>query len=200
MAKGDKDVTKGMSLLERNFCAYAEYHWDPINQWIHIIFVPCIFWSAAVMLGHVSPVVDKVAPELAQHFPLGGVFGDNLSLLPLVLYASFYVILGFSDGKAWLGFLAASMITGLVAAANVFLTQYSAPESMPFATVWNVAIALHIFGWAVQFYGHGVHEGRSPALLDNLFQAIFAAPIFVLMEVLMKLGFLLEFKGKVASH
>ena len=46
----------------------------------------------------------------------------------------------------------------------------------------------------------GVHEGRSPALLDNLFQAIFAAPIFVLMEVLMKLGFLLEFKGKVASH
>jgi 2-hydroxy fatty acid dioxygenase len=34
-----------------------------------------------------------------------------------------------------------------------------------------------------QFVGHGVFEGRQPALLDNLFQAFFMAPIFVLLEV-----------------
>lgn len=33
-----------------------------------------------------------------------------------------------------------------------------------------VAGGLHVIGWLAQFYGHGVHEGRSPALVDNLFQ------------------------------
>lgn len=67
--------------LEKNFCFYAEcvvrgaaqrgaqrggaalhhanlhlacrrYHWEPVNQWIHITFVPVIFWSAMVMFAH----------------------------------------------------------------------------------------------------------------------------------------------------
>ena len=32
------------------------------------------------------------------------------------------------------------------------------------------ALAIHITAWIMQFYGHGVHEGRKPSLLDNLFQ------------------------------
>jgi len=35
-------------------------------------------------------------------------------------------------------------------------------------------------------------------VLDNLFQSIFMAPIFVLMEVLLKLGFLGEFHAKLS--
>lgn len=34
----------------------------------------------------------------------------------------------------------------------------------------TVAAAVHVLAWAAQIYGHGVHEGRAPALLDNLFQ------------------------------
>lgn len=34
----------------------------------------------------------------------------------------------------------------------------------------RVATAAHIAGWLAQFYGHAAHEGRAPALLDNLFQ------------------------------
>lgn len=33
---------------------------------------------------------------------------------------------------------------------------------------WKYALALHVVCWIAQFYGHGVHEKRSPALLDNL--------------------------------
>jgi len=32
----------------------------------------------------------------------------------------------------------------------------------------GIAAAVHVFCWLAQFYGHGVHEGRAPALLDNL--------------------------------
>ena len=34
-----------------------------------------------------------------------------------------------------------------------------------------LAVGFFVMGWIAQFYGHGVHEGRAPALLDNLFQA-----------------------------
>jgi uncharacterized membrane protein YGL010W len=30
------------------------------------------------------------------------------------------------------------------------------------------ALYIHIFSWVMQFIGHGVAEGRSPALLDNI--------------------------------
>lgn len=30
------------------------------------------------------------------------------------------------------------------------------------------ALYLHVFSWVMQFIGHGVAEGRAPALLDNI--------------------------------
>lgn len=42
---------------------------------------------------------------------------------------------------------------------------------------------MQVLCWVAQFVGHGVFEGRAPALLDNLFQAFFMAPVFVILEV-----------------
>jgi hypothetical protein len=39
-----------------------------------------------------------------------------------------------------------------------------------------IAGALHVFTWIAQFYGHGVHEKRAPALLDNLVGGAFCSP------------------------
>lgn len=36
-----------------------------------------------------------------------------------------------------------------------------------------LAGGVNVAGWIAQFYGHYVHEGRSPALMDNLFQVGF---------------------------
>lgn len=72
-----------------------------------------------------------------------------------------------------------------------------------------VALALHISSWIMQFYGHGVHEGRKPSLFDNLVQctlslllcallfdlfsrsaaALVMAPFFVFLETLFALGY-----------
>lgn len=59
------------------------------------------------------------------------------------------------------------------------------------------AIAIHIVSWILQFVGHGKFEGRAPALLDNLFQAIFLAPLFVWLELLFMLGYRPELKARV---
>lgn len=58
---------------------------------------------------------------------------------------------------------------------------------------------MHAVSWIMQFVGHGKFEGRKPALLDNLVQAFFLAPLFVWYEVLFKLGFYKNFKKEVDS-
>lgn len=61
----------------------------------------------------------------------------------------------------------------------------------------KVAIIVHVASWILQFVGHGAFEGRAPALLDNLVQAIFLAPLFVWLEFLFKLGYRPELQARV---
>ena len=67
-------------------------------------------------------------------------------------------------------------------------------------TVTSAAAAVHVICWALQFLGHGQLEGRAPALLDNLFQAIFLAPLFVWMEILFSLGYRPELRARTARR
>lgn len=64
-------------------------------------------------------------------------------------------------------------------------------------TTNQAAIAIHVVAWVLQFIGHGKFEGRAPALLDNLFQAIFLAPLFVWLELLFMLGYRQELQARV---
>ena len=52
-----------------------------------------------------------------------------------------------------------------------------------------VAFGIHILAWAAQFIGHGVFEGRKPALIDNLLQSLVLAPFFVWFHILFFFGF-----------
>jgi uncharacterized membrane protein YGL010W len=60
-----------------------------------------------------------------------------------------------------------------------------------------VAIGVELFAWIAQFIGHGVYEGRAPALLDNLVQALVLAPFFVFMEMLFFFGYRPELQKRV---
>jgi uncharacterized membrane protein YGL010W len=59
------------------------------------------------------------------------------------------------------------------------------------------AIAIHVVSWIAQFIGHGKFEGRAPALLDNLVQALFLAPFFVWFEILFYFGYRPELKARL---
>lgn len=61
----------------------------------------------------------------------------------------------------------------------------------------QIALGVHIVCWLLQFLGHGAFEGRAPALLDNLVQAVFLAPLFVWLEFLFKFGYRRELQGRV---
>ena len=88
----------------------------------------------------------------------------------------------------------ADVSTGLVAALwsvpQILISQHmAAAPAGTYALKVNgtvfelhyIALYLHIAAWIAQFYGHGVHEGRAPALMTNLFYSLLA-PFFVTFE------------------
>ena len=66
--------------------------------------------------------------------------------------------------------------------------------------IWQIALTIHIFAWILQFIGHGVFEGRAPALIDSWDQALLTAPLFVLLEILFFFGYRKEFHGKIMKQ
>lgn len=103
-----------------------------------------------------------------------------------MLYSGFYILLEPVAGSILL-----PVIIGWTAFANHLTSAAS-------STVVNQsAIAVFIVSWIAQFFGHGVYEGRAPALLDNLTQALVLAPFFVFMEALFKFGYRPELQKRV---
>lgn len=88
------------------------------------------------------------------------------------------------------GALLAPLLLSGTAYANHLTSTYGSK-----ANYW--ALGINVTSWIAQFIGHGVFEGRAPALLDNLVQALFLAPFFVWMEILFFLGYRPELKGRV---
>jgi uncharacterized membrane protein YGL010W len=80
---------------------------------------------------------------------------------------------------------------GMAALANKLSSKYNRSK------VNTIALAVHVVSWIAQFIGHGKFEGRKPALLDNIVQALFLAPLFVWYEVLFKLGMYKKLQAEV---
>ena len=96
----------------------------------------------------------------------------------------------------------APLVLSLSSLANTLYARAASPlKTIPSSvrSLNTVAVAVHVVSWIAQFVGHGKFEGRKPALLDNLVQALFLAPLFVWYEILFKLGFYKQLKGQVES-
>jgi uncharacterized membrane protein YGL010W len=90
--------------------------------------------------------------------------------------------------------IAGGLVTPIIFAATAYSNHLTtvAPSQTN-----QIAAAVFVVSWILQFIGHGKFEGRAPALLDNLVQALVLAPFFVWMELLFKLGYRPELKGRV---
>lgn len=190
MAPAAKPVPPAYKRLASHFAFYAEYHDNVVNQWIHVVCVPLILMTAMVFFSYID-LASALSP--GAHAALAGALkGTRIPLdgaLPLAAaYAAYYLYLTPSP----LGLTAAAVVGGLFAGAHAWKGHFGAAAAV------QPAVALHVVCWIAQFYGHGVHERRAPALLDNLWQALFMAPIFVLIEVGLKAGLLRDFHAAVA--
>ncbi|KAH9218676.1 hypothetical protein DL95DRAFT_78851 [Leptodontidium sp. 2 PMI_412] len=172
-----------MSLnLEKQLCFYGAYHHNPTNIGIHMICVPLIL-AASLLLATNSPTLIPLPTWLTiPNLPL------NAGTIGAVLYSAFYILLEPVAGSILL-----PIIIGWTAFANHLTASAS-------STVANQAsLVVFVISWIAQFVGHGVYEGRAPALLDNLVQALVLAPFFVFMEALFKFGYRPELQKRVGD-
>jgi uncharacterized membrane protein YGL010W len=147
-----------MRTLDQYLHAYAQSHQNPVNQIVHVICVPAIFFATLGLLWLIP--VGRWVPGLPAQYadwvngatllmPLAGAFYLRLSFMSLVI------------GSAW---------TLLSVALILAIRDAGLPLFGLSAAVWLLA-------WAVQFYGHHV-EGAKPSFADDaLFLLI--GPLFV---------------------
>ena len=163
--------------LEEQYAFYASYHGNTLNILVHVVCVWPILWTAQMMLALVALPDSGL---MASYLPPSvlAYAGPNGALIGTLIYVVYYLIL---DPKA--GVLAAGLVVAGNAAANVVAAQY------PSEDILKVAAMVHVGCWVAQIAAHKVFEGRAPALLDNLAQAFLMAPYFVLLEIIMHIGY-----------
>ncbi|KAF5178483.1 putative ER membrane protein [Thalictrum thalictroides] len=155
--------------LEKHFAFYGAYHSNPINVFLHMLFVWPILFTTLVILYFTPSLFNLPQIGMSSY----GNLALNFGFFSTLIYAFYYISL---DKKA-----------GSLAALLLFLCWVGGSlvaSRLGYSLAWKVVLAAQLFCWTGQFIGHGVFEKRAPALLDNLTQAFVMAPFFVLLEAL----------------
>ncbi|EXJ78101.1 hypothetical protein A1O3_09262 [Capronia epimyces CBS 606.96] len=169
-----------MSLnLEKHLRFYGAYHHDAVNIGIHMVGVPVILWTF-FLLGTNTPALVKLPQSITiPNLDL------NVGTISCLSYCALYILLEPVAG---------TMLSALLLAGTAYAKHLTTAYGMT-ANYW--AVAAFLASWIAQFLGHGLFEGRAPALLDNIFQAFFLAPLFVWLELLFALGYRPELKSRM---
>ncbi len=161
-----------MKSLDEQLAVYASYHRNRWNRLTHYIGVPLLTFALLIPLGWLR-------------LPLAGIEITGAMVFAIAVLA-WYVLLDAG--------LAATMVV-LIAPV---LYAADRVAQLPLATgLWVFGVAF-VVGWAFQLVGHAV-EGRRPALVDNLLQAL-VAPLFILVEGLFALGLRRDVQRRVEDR
>lgn len=139
--------------------------------------------------GSIFPYIQDHSPLAAAYLSQAGSYLASLLPTQIFQYAQLNPAAIFM-GIYWLYYSVLDATAALMLAPIWYGLWYGSTllaRTHPDAT--KIAIGIKAFGWISQFYGHGVHEGRAPALLDNLLGAVVLAPFFVFLEVIFHFGY-----------
>ncbi|KAL2075429.1 hypothetical protein VTL71DRAFT_372 [Oculimacula yallundae] len=157
--------------LEKQLLFYGAYHHNPVNVGIHMVCVPLLLLTGFQFGSNTPEFLKSPRFMTVRNLPL------NLATVVAMLYSTLYITL-----EPLAGLASTPLLLGAAALANKTTAKWGAKAT-------KVSVLVHAVSWIAQFIGHGKFEGRAPALLDNLVQALFLAPLFVWMELLFKLGY-----------
>lgn len=140
---------------------YRSYHKTPGCKATHIFGVPLVAFSILIPMGWLSLDLGTMRASAAMAFVLI-TLGYYFLLDPLL----------------------AIIMTVIMAPVTLAADRVS---QLPFQQSALIFAAAFVLGVAFQLVGHAI-EGRKPALMDNFSQAVFTAPLFLLVEGLTALG------------
>ncbi|XP_071706680.1 2-hydroxy-palmitic acid dioxygenase MPO1-like [Rutidosis leptorrhynchoides] len=162
----------GLVDLEKHFAFYAAYHSNPVNITIHMLFVWPIFFTAIFLFDFI-PAPFSFPYISFSFFGIDCILIFNFGFLLTLIYAVLYVCFDYKAGSL------AALLCIFCWVATCVLAGV-----LGFQLAWKVVLVVQLVSWTAQFIGHGLFEGRAPALVDNIMQALLMAPFFVLFEAL----------------
>nr|DAD21295.1 TPA_asm: hypothetical protein HUJ06_022758 [Nelumbo nucifera] len=152
----------GLFDLEKHFAFYGAYHSNPVNIFIHMLFVWPILFTSLVLL-YFTP--SLFGPPHVEFSPFGSnvnlVF--NFGFLLTLIYALFYIAF---DKKA--GSLAALLCFFCWVGSSSLATK------LGYSLAWKVVLAAQLFCWTGQFIGHGVFEALQMSCAYEPYQGFHA--------------------------
>jgi uncharacterized membrane protein YGL010W len=141
---------------------YAVSHKNSTNKAIHWVCVPLIVWSLVLLLMSIPLPYAMSKAQLNWAWIISG-----LAII-------------------WYFFLSPSLAIGMtlfLAALNYLSIQVQ--EISPYPT-WSIGLAVFIFAWVGQFFGHHI-EGKKPSFLKDI-QFLLIGPIWLLHFVYKQIG------------
>ncbi|KAG2077715.1 DUF962-domain-containing protein [Suillus decipiens] len=166
-------MTLSLFDVRKQLTFYGSYHSNPINILIHVFGVPAILWSSLVLATCIQTPAFLPAFRYTLNEYL--LFDLNTPAVVTVIYLVYY--------------LALEPFAALLYAPQMVLSLLTATAYAHRPDGIRDAIIVQVVSWIAQFIGHGLAEGRAPALLDNIVGALVLAPFFVHLELLFMLGY-----------
>ena len=151
-----------MKSAVEQLATYKSVHLNPSNIKTHFVGVPLIIWSIMLLCSLVRLPVDV---------PL---LGNSLTLaacLTLVVVTYYFV-------------LHIPLAVGMSVFMGICLYLAHIVSLHPLAL--EIALAVFVIAWVVQFIGHH-YEKAKPAFIDDLNQ-LFIGPLFLMAEVYFMVG------------
>ena len=154
----------------KSYQFYKLYHKNKINKLIHIICIPLIVWSLSVLLNSIVFNFGITLMNVQSNITFSFNLNIYASLIILFFYWVFYTIIDYQSCRQMFIFLLFIWIS-----SYYFFISNESP--------YYYAILINIISWIMQFIGHGIFEGKRPALMDSLHQAFLMAPLFTYYEL-----------------
>lgn len=161
-----------MKTLSEQLVQYAAYHRDARNIATHFVGIPLIVLAVSALLSR-------------PQWEVGGIPCSPAVALVVTLSA-YYLSLDVALGL---------IMSALMAAATVFGGWCTAQETL---TWLSLGVGGFVVGWCFQIVGH-IYEGRKPAFVDDL-MGLAIGPLFVLVEMLFKLGLLEGLQAEIEQR
>ncbi|CAM9270750.1 unnamed protein product [Ascophyllum nodosum] len=171
--------------LEDQLAFYGSYHTNKFNRAIQVACIWPILWTTLALMTQLP--IGKLPREVLGWLPLREQAWDLDLGVPIVLiYVIVYCVM-----DPFVGRLASLLVIASYVTSNLWMA-YGGSAAL--------AGGLNMVGWLALFYGNFVLEGRSPAMVNNLFRALLAAPVFVLCGVLFAFGYKPELRRRIKAR
>lgn len=150
-----------MKTLNNWFADYAVSHQNPINQKIHFICVPVIYFSIVGLLLSIPNTF------LQNSLAINNSLIANWAVITLIFVLIFYSRLSIKIAVKMFVFSTLCLL------GNYFISKYAA--------ILYVSLFLFIVAWIGQFYGHKI-EGKKPSFFKDL-QFLLIGPAWVIKKL-----------------